>query len=172
MRAAVAAWLPIEPVHRLLAGSPAGGRSDSAWARPSPGFGSPGPRPSLFQTSSFSQALEELEMVSRWNSTFKPFHNAHFSIRMPRVFDAYVIRWKNARRMMEKCSRPGIWVKPLFHLTSGLFPSCTCAVQKFRCQRRSSSEIADGKMALMENLLTLCHADGIPSRTQSSQFPF
>eukprot|EP01043_Picozoa_sp_COSAG02_P043775 COSAG02_NODE_3845_length_6153_cov_3.206640_3_plen_215_part_00 len=43
---------------------------------------------------------------------------------LSRVFDAYVIRWKNARRMMAKCSRPGIWVKPLFHLTSGLFPSC------------------------------------------------
>ena len=111
-------------------------------------------------------------MVSRWNSTFKPFHNAHFSIRMPRVFDAYVIRWKNARRMMAKCSRAGFWVMPLFHHTSGLFPSCTCAVQNFCCHRCSSREIAHGKMALMENLLTLWHADGIPSRMQSSQFPF
>ena len=46
MRAAATARLRSEPVHRLLASSPAGGRSVSAWARPSPGFGSPGPRPS------------------------------------------------------------------------------------------------------------------------------
>ena len=114
----------------------------------------------------------QLEMVSRWNSTFKPFQHAHFSILLPRVFDAYVIRWKNARRMMAKCSRAGFWVMPLFHHTSGLFPSCTCAVQNFCCHRCSSREIAHGKMALMENLLTLWHADGIPSRMQSSQFPF
>ncbi len=57
MRAAVAVWLPSEPVRRLLAGSPAGGRSDSAWARPSPGFGSPGPRPSLGAAGSTAGCL-------------------------------------------------------------------------------------------------------------------
>ena len=51
------------------------------------------------------------------------FQQVHFSMTQRQNFDAHVIRWKNAWRLMEKCGQSGILGDATFPSDTSIFPS-------------------------------------------------
>ena len=97
--------------------------------------------------------IDDIDIRGGQKSEFhlKFFQQAHFSMTQGQNFDAYVIRWKNGLRLMEKCGQSGILDDATFPSDTSIFPS---AFPSFRAANDQASEFSGGKVGLMENLLT------------------